>query len=140
MRSLVASARMPELGLATRNCARPTSMPTSVIIPVACVVRILALEILVIVAFCIPMMKHRHASENSRPTSLLKIPPQEKQTMNPPWTARGHAYCCRLALPRAQMISMVLKLAPAMKADMASALTNATQRSGITMLSASCES
>ena len=114
-------------------------MPMSVIMPVAWVVRMRAPEILVIVAFCIPMMKHRQASEKTRPGSDEKTPPLAKQARNAPCTAMGRAYCRRARRSRAQLIRTVLKAAPATKAPMASIATTAIRNCPATRLSASCD-
>ena len=59
--------------------------------PVAWVVRTRAWEILVMVAFCMPMMKHRQASAQSRPKGLVNSPPEAKHNKNTPCTAMAAA-------------------------------------------------
>ena len=78
-----------------QNSVLPSSMPRSVTTPVMCVVRMVALDILVSVAFCTPIMKDSSSTVMGTANSVFQFmvtePTRPKSSMSKATSSSGRA-------------------------------------------------
>ncbi|MCY1549708.1 hypothetical protein D9M68_858920 [compost metagenome] len=117
-------------------------MPRSVTMPVMCVVRISALEILVTIAFCSPMMKLSTSTVVGRKmsTSTLRLAPSRpNSSSNTASSISEKAYSLCRCRRRAQFTSTAVVAAPATKAQRAASPAAPRKKFPSTRLSAISE-